>query len=496
MKSDKSTSTRDKRADLVIIGGGGAGLAAAVTAAELGIKKITVLEKRGVTGGNTALAVGMFAAESPVQRRALLNADRDELFHTAMNFAYWKINPLIVRAFIDKSGDTIRWLEKKGLSFELMSFYPDQLHPTWHAPKGRASEMVKMLAVECKKYGVTVLTNAAAQKLLFNKKGGIAGVSVKSGDSEYNINSGNVIIATGGYGGNKQLVKKYCASYRSNMNCLGLQHTGDGLIMALEAGAATEGLGLLLMAGPQVPGSVILRIGKHPNTIPVPLMSIVLEPRTLWLNNRGERFADESIGCHHYISSNPVNRQPDNTSYTIFDHELVKEMTDRGIVVAMGYYHYEEQRSALPGLERELKAQAAKGMLKIANSWDGIASWMGAGLSAVKASVAQYNKACDSGHDPVFAKTRRYMRPLRTPPFYAIRANSDYLDTIGGIKINHRMEVLNKRDEPIPGLYAAGVVTGGWEGDNYCALLSGSTCGFAINSGRIASENAAARISR
>jgi fumarate reductase flavoprotein subunit len=79
---------------------------------------------------------------------------------------------------------------------------------------------------------------------------------------------------------------------------------------------------------------------------------------------------------------------------------------------------------------------------------------------------------------------------LRTAPYYAIKCNLDYLDTIGGIKINERMEVIDNRNKPIPGLYAAGIDAGGWEGDTYCARLAGTTFGFAINSGRIAGENA------
>jgi fumarate reductase flavoprotein subunit len=90
----------------------------------------------------------------------------------------------------------------------------------------------------------------------------------------------------------------------------------------------------------------------------------------------------------------------------------------------------------------------------------------------------------------MYAKDRQYFVPLRTPPFCAIKCHQSFHGTVGGIKINHRMEVLNKQDEPIPGFYAAGSDTGGWEGDTYCPGLSGSTLAFAINSGRIACENA------
>jgi fumarate reductase flavoprotein subunit len=83
--------------------------------------------------------------------------------------------------------------------------------------------------------------------------------------------------------------------------------------------------------------------------------------------------------------------------------------------------------------------------------------------------------------------------PLRTPPYYAIKCGVDYLDTIGGIRINEQMEVLDKQGKPIPGLYAAGIDTGGWVGDTYCIRTTGTTFAFAINSGRIAGENAAGR---
>src|SRR4030042_528227 len=103
--------------DVECIGAGGAGLAAAVAAAEKGVK-VVILEKANAPGGNSARAVGFFAAESPVQKRMRVDAPRDVLFKIAMDHAHWKINARIIRAFVDKSGDTVRWLEEKGLEIE------------------------------------------------------------------------------------------------------------------------------------------------------------------------------------------------------------------------------------------------------------------------------------------------------------------------------------------------------------------------------------------
>ena len=150
----------------------------------------------------------------------------------------------------------------------------------------------------------------------------------------------------------------------------------------------------------------------------------------------------------------------------------------------------------MPGLEREVKKQADKGVLKISNSWDGIAKWMGAKPEVLKTTVDEYNAACDQHHDGLFAKDPRYLLPLRTPPYYAIKAHAAICDAYGGIKINENMEALDTEDNPIPGLYAAGSTAGCVESEKYCERLSGHLVGWALNSGRIAGENAVKYLSK
>ena len=141
-------------------------------------------------------------------------------------------------------------------------------------------------------------------------------------------------------------------------------------------------------------------------------------------------------------------------------------------------------------------AKTVNPYIRIADSWEEIAHWMGVDPDILKSTIAEYNIVCEKGYDPVFRKDRRHLVPLQTPPYYAIKMGVDYLDTIGGIKINERMEVLDKKGIPIPGIYAAGIDTGGWVGDTYCIRTTGTTFAFAINSGRIAGENAVKKISR
>jgi fumarate reductase flavoprotein subunit len=126
----------------------------------------------------------------------------------------------------------------------------------------------------------------------------------------------------------------------------------------------------------------------------------------------------------------------------------------------------------------------------MSDSWDEIADWTETDREVLRITVEEYNTGCDKGYDPVFGKDRAYLMPLRHPPYYAVKCGSGMLNTMGGIKINEHMEVLDANSDPIPGLYAAGVDTGGWTPDTYCAMFPGTAFGYAINSGRIAGESA------
>lgn len=108
----------------------------------------------------------------------------------------------------------------------------------------------------------------------------------------------------------------------------------------------------------------------------------------------------------------------------------------------------------------------------------------------LRATVDEYNGFCEKGHDDLFAKDPRYLRPLKEPTFYALKCNAVFLGTLGGIRINHKTEVVDKRGNPIPGLYAGGMDAGGIYGDSYDVVTCGGTLAFALNSGRIAGKNA------
>jgi fumarate reductase flavoprotein subunit len=471
-------------AELIVIGGGGSGLAAALAAAEKGLKNIIVLEKRGTLGGNSALASGPFGCESPAQARQRIIADKDELFKRAMDWAHWgRVNPRIIRAFLNKSGDTIRWLEGMGLEFNVIAFFPNQTPRVQHIPLGRGPHLIKVLANKCRELDVQLLLRTGAKEILLGKSGSVTGV-LAAGKEDIEIKTMSVIIATGGFAGNKKLLHKYCPLYYDGFGNRGLPLMGDGLLMAQEAGAAIEDFVTLLKEGP--------RIDLHT----WPLMGLERESTTIWVNKRGERFTDEAIGAHPFEAGNTILLQPGKVTFSLLDSSikmkmaetlppldtvLLAEATKRGVKIP-------------ESLDKAFLAEAARGRVKIADTWADIAAWIGADPAILQTTIDEYNDFCNRGYDADFAKDRRYLQPLCQPPYYAIKAEAHFLDTMGGIRINERMEVFNRQDMPIRGLYAAGVATSGWEAETYCSDLNGSAFGYAINSGRIAGENATAFI--
>ena len=372
---------QDLQAKLVVIGGGGAGLAAALAAAEKGLNPVIVLEKRGGVGGTSALASGPFAAESPAQRRQAIIAPKDELFKRAMSWAHLQVNPRIVRAFIDKSGDTIAWLEKMGLFFYCVPHSPVDSPLTWHVPHGDGAAIMKTLAEKCRQAGVEILVHTVARKILTGSAGEVAGVLAENRGRQFNITANATVISTGGFAGNPELLKRYCPTYRDNMRLSGIPNRGDGLTMAMEAGAATDGLGMIMVAGPVTGG--LFHLGVEPNRVRISMTFISGEPATVWVNQKGRRFIDETVVFNYYESINALVRQPEAVSYALFDTALVNLIQTRGLTnVPAGYNYGEAHRSPLPaGLEKELQLLAEKGTIKIADSWAEIADWIGTGRS-------------------------------------------------------------------------------------------------------------------
>jgi fumarate reductase flavoprotein subunit len=255
MNTDKPLNTDDLITDVVIVGGGGSGLCAAIGATEKGAK-VLVLEERKTPGGNSVFPEALFAVESPVQQRLKVDARTDEFFKKDLNYAHHKTNPRLIRALVNKSGDTIRWLEGMGVKFHL---YPSSsLNPTpqvSHCPEGGGAAVVKALVKRCKELGVNVLYEVTGKRIVTNQAGKITGVMALVNGQEVKITAKSMIIATGGYAGNKELVNKYCPSFVQTAHLHGLSNMGAGLMMAMAVGAHRR-FGNTPLSGPYYLGNI------------------------------------------------------------------------------------------------------------------------------------------------------------------------------------------------------------------------------------------------
>ena len=355
-----SSKSETKEYDFVIIGGGACGMAAAVEAGEHGMKTL-VIEKRHATGGNAMFAEGMLGAGTHIQKQHLLDVRPDAVLKAAMNYSHQSLNARILRAFIDKTADNIRWLEGMGIEFYVDNYIPGQVMWTYHKPQGAIKEVMRVLSERAKTLGVTVMTDTEVVKILQNTNGSISGIVARNIEKEFTIDTHNVLIATGGYSGNKQMIEKYFPHDSKDLICWGLHHNGDGIRMAEDCGADNEGLGILQLSGPHVPATVKVKIDV-PNERPcfISVSALGREPTGVWVNMHGERFVDEAIGLNGHESPNAVIRQPEETSFALFDSDAIAYMEKNGLVkgLCQNIRDRDIERSHLPGLAKELKFQA------------------------------------------------------------------------------------------------------------------------------------------
>lgn len=472
--------------DIVVVGSGLTGFAAALTAAEGGAR-VVLFEKMRSLGGTSNFPEGMFGVETGMQRQDCIGITRDDAFRKIMEYSHWRANPRLVRAFVNESAGTIAWLQRQGVEFLGARANWEDSFRTWHILKGppdqRGGPMIKALAVRARELGVDIRLAAPVRKVL-KEHGAVKGVVVEENGEELRVEARAVVIATGGYANNKEWIRKY-TGYELERNLFPLGNVdkmGDGIRMAWEAGAAQEGMGLLqlLRVGPLLgPGVKFMQ----------QLECVAMQPN-LYVNQAGERYCDESLTPNFAFDGNALARLKEKHSYSIFDDGVKQDMMENGVVVGMGMVRAPGTRFF--ELDEELKEMTEKGNpnIFIANSIEELAGKMGVDADRLKGTLDEYNAYCEKGHDELFAKSPKYLRPLKGPGFYAVKAYMAFLGTLGGIKINDRMEALDKEEAPIPGLYAGGCDAGGMYGDSYDVIMSGGTSAFAANSGRIAGRNA------
>ncbi|MBP1736172.1 MAG: Succinate dehydrogenase/fumarate reductase, flavoprotein subunit [Oscillospiraceae bacterium] len=472
----------DYNTQIVVIGGGASGMAAAAAAAEAGAE-VVVVEANAAVGGNGLFPRGIFGVDSVIQRRKLVFADADEIFKSCMEYSHWKIDGRLIRALIDKSGDTISWLAGKGVDFtDVVHHIPNQTPEVFHitdAAENVGMAVIKALRAYCAEKGVTILTGTRGKKLLLDEHGAVRGVLCedKQGGS-VTVTAEKAIVCTGGFAGNPELVAKFYPTYNPAVVSVGggMRHQGDGVLMATEAGADIEGNFAMEMAAPKLKGNYAglnLLIGK---------------PYHIWVNRFGRRFADEGIVYNFAQAANACMRQPDGAVWVLFDQSgFDRTLADgRDIIELIHIAPDAEER-----LAQTIGKAQEDGVLKVSGSLEELAKFIGCEAAELEESVSEYNACCDQHWDRLFAKQGRYLTRLDQPPYYALRAGTDMLITHGGIRVNEQFEALDSQFATVPNLYVAGVDFGGADADVYNVTMSGHGFGFAVNSGRIAGEHAA-----
>jgi fumarate reductase flavoprotein subunit len=472
-------------ADVIVVAAGVAGLAAAIAAAEKGAKVI-VFEKASTTGGAGNMGMGPFGVESRLQKEKGILISKDEAFKIFMDYTHWRVDARLVRAYIDKAATSIDWLEKMGVEFvDATAYFPGgQL--TWHLVKPAtgqpgpmaAGTMMKIMTDKTKELGVKILLQTPAQKIL-KQEGRIMGVLGEDRSGEpVQANARAIIIATGGFGDNPDMIKKYTGHQWGkdlfSFRVPGL--TGDGIKMAWEVGAAPTEMNMELIY--VMPGEFDPALGE------------TFRQPHLMVNLLGDRFMNEGIMPNTTFTGNAIARQQDRAAFLIFDANIKKHMETVGFDEVSVVFPFKKVEN-LDALINEALAKGYKDVFT-ADSLDELAAKTGINAENLKKTVEEYNEFCKKGFDPVFNKKRELLRPIKMPKFYAAKFFPSAYGSLGGIKINHKTEVLDKSWNVISGLYAAGTDACSIYGDSYVFILPGNTMGFALNSGRIAGENAAA----
>ena len=477
---EKTGSAEDStvEADVVVVGAGGAGMTAAITAAAEG-KSVVILESQSMVGGNSVRATGGMNAgktvyqdenefgesagvEKTLKTAAEKYADNETITALAKTvseqWAAYQANPTgyfdsvelmeldtmiggkgindpeLVETLCANSADAIDWLDEHGITLHNVSSFGGASVKRIHRPvnaEGKTvsvgSYMIPLLQENCEKAGVKMMLDTTATEILTDANGAAVGVKATGASGEtVTVNAKAVVLASGGFGANLDMVVKYKPELKGFMttNAPGIQ--GQGIEMAEAIGAATVDMD---------------QIQIHP-TVEANTAALITEglrgDGAILINEEGQRFIDE-VGTRDVVSAAEI-AQTGSYSWLVVD----QAMADASSVI-QGYIK--------------------KGYTVTGATYEELGKAMGVDAAAFAETMEKWNGYVEAKNDPDFGRTS-FANPLNTAPYYAVKVTAGVHHTMGGLKINANTEVLNEKGEVIPGLFAAGEVTGGVHGAN------------------------------
>lgn len=499
--------------DVVVVGAGAAGTAAALSAIDNGAK-VVLLEKTPSPMGAGTLAGGMFAADSKAQKDAKATVDKEWLFDEYMKASSGYMNSRLVRKVIDEAGSTVDFLEENGCDFNLAeagtggSYEHIGMPTTLHGYNEGGTVALNKLVESFEKKGGEVRFNTPATELIKDDKGNVTGVVAKKEDSStLKVKAKSVILATGGFGGNAEMLEEYVGKNYTMGEIA--SNTGDGIKMAWSAGADEYGIGTMQYFWETFKAEEIGAMSEKIGDGWYALTTFSKYPN-LRVNTLGQRFSDETKSTLYAQHGAEIHMQPKETEYVIIDSAMLDTIAEKGTVAIEDQFgkwegnrqffmEFNEPNDTDMFIEEErtpydfrelLDPIAGDGVVFKGESIEELAEAMGVDKEAFIESVNQYNGAIEKGDDELFFSETDRLIPVKKGPYYAIKFSARNLGTLGGVRINENIEAIDENGNPIKGLYVAGADAGGMYGQSYVDF-EGGTLGFAYTSGKIAGTNAA-----
>jgi succinate dehydrogenase/fumarate reductase flavoprotein subunit len=468
---------QERDVDVIVVGSGVAGLAAALTARERGASSVLVAESEGVVGGSSRLSGGLIMGAGTRYQKALgIDDDPESLFHDYMQLNRWNVDAGVVRRFSELAGPTVEWLGDLGVEFyDTLVFGGEERVPRVHVPIGRGQGVIDVLARHCREADVDVALGQRVDRLVTDSDA-VVGVAV----SDDTITAGAVVVATGGFGNSPARLAEHFPSAAQTGSAwyIGAEGArGDAFDFADQVNAQIvghdHGLRLLhagfdLIYEAYLPGWIVL------------------------VNGEGRRFADETAP---YGIIDSLTREQGDVVYAVFDRPALEAATVAGVA---RYKH------SIPGSTKRqsphwntdvVEQMVKRGRVMSARTIAELAAALGLPPSNLEATVARYNVGVEAGQDPEYLKDAMFLEPLATPPFYgAVLRPATVASTACGLRIDPDGHVRGIDGRGIPGLFAAGECTGGVVGAQYVG--SGNNYANCAVFGRVAGASAAALAAR
>lgn len=424
--------------DVVFVGGGSAGLCGAVKAHEIGLKAM-ILEKAGSCGGDGIISAGFWiAAETKWQQAKGIEDSKDDLYRYFMDYSSYRCCPSLIRTLVDRAADNLTWLENQGLAMtgDVQAHGPTTV-PRVHQNEGMGGQYVKVMKERADSLGVDIRVKTGAKNLIMEGDR-VAGVVAEADDGEIlEIRSKGVVLCTGGFGRNPELVDKHVPFNDYVMVCAGWAR-GDGIRLGSDAGAQIGDLGTCIGYKAEMPGTAGLSMRSF---------FLLLNAAYAVVNKQGNRFMDESIWNAYFAHC--LNSQPDSSGFVIID---------------------EAMRTGNPFTD--LANEIESGSVKKADTFEGLAQESGLPADPFVQTMTRYNEFAHNGRDLEFGKPAAALSALETAPYYAVPIVPLVLNTAGGVVIDQHARVVRSDGTPIAGLYAAGNNTAGFY-DSYPSTGSG-----------------------